>query len=367
MASFQSAGVRGRGGRARRRPHLLAGALRPLDRRVFHAVRGRRQRNSRRDRRPRLPRRRARVLPDRPRPRPPRRLLAGRQGRAPDRPQEPGPLRVRSRRRRALGRVRGPDLVARLPRLSRRGGRRLRRRDRARSRPLVRAVRRASISANARNVPLYLAHGTADSVVPDSAALFPYRNTHHIADTPGFADARGSVPTLSELHRGDPGGYVFQTFYPAGVDHVERGRARRRAALRLHARKDPDAPPGPGRRDDVRRDGTELLLGPPREDAPPDGTPSTLDATVDAPGNALAMRVAGDPRADVRVVDAGLDPSRPLTLRVDGGLASLRLSGPFPPRSACFGTASFWTRERDSAGPAPTSSCRPPGASGERS
>jgi len=74
---------------------------------------------------------------------------------------------------------------------------------------------------NARNVPLYLAHGTADTVVPDSTALFPYRNTHHIADTPGFKDARGSVPTLSELRLQDSGGYVFQTSYPAGVDHVE--------------------------------------------------------------------------------------------------------------------------------------------------
>src|SRR5450756_1029750 len=65
---------------------------------------------------------------------------------------------------------------------------------------------------------------------------------------------------------------------------------------------------------------------------PPDGAPAGLDATVDPAGNALSMRIFGSPRVDVRVEDAGLDPSQPLTLHVAGGLALLRLSGPFPAR-----------------------------------
>jgi len=48
----------------------------------------------------------------------------------------------------------------------------------------------------ARNLPVALAHGTQDDVVPDATALFPYRNTHHVADTPGFSDERGVTPTL---------------------------------------------------------------------------------------------------------------------------------------------------------------------------
>ena len=185
---------------------------------------------------------------------------------------------------------------------------------------------------NARNVPLYLAHGTADTVVPDSPALFPYRNTHHIADTPGFTDARGSVPTLSELRLQDPGGYVFQTSYPAGVDHVEElvlapkplfdfmlGKVRTRHPDRVVA---------------TTYDATErgyywARLG---RIGPPDGAPAGLDATVDPAGNALSMRIFGSPSVDVRVEDAGLDPSQPLTLHVAGGLALLRLSGPFPAR-----------------------------------
>src|SRR5450759_5631097 len=72
---------------------------------------------------------------------------------------------------------------------------------------------------NARNLPMALFHGTADTVVPDSPFLFPYRNTHHIADTPGFSDARGRTQTLAELHAADPGGYAFTATYPAGVGH----------------------------------------------------------------------------------------------------------------------------------------------------
>ena len=185
---------------------------------------------------------------------------------------------------------------------------------------------------NARNVPLYLAHGTADTVVPDSTTLFPYRNTHHIADTPGFKDARGSVPTLSELRLQDPAGYVFQTSYPAGVDHVQElvlapkalfdfmlGKIRTRHPDRVVA---------------TTYDATErgyywARLG---RIGPPDGAPAGLDATVDPAGNALSMRISGSPTVDLRVEDAGLDASQPLTLHVAGGLALLRLSGPFPAR-----------------------------------
>jgi poly(3-hydroxybutyrate) depolymerase len=185
---------------------------------------------------------------------------------------------------------------------------------------------------NARNVPLYLAHGTADTVVPDSTTLFPYRNTHHIADTPGFKDARGSVPTLSELRLQDPGGYVFQTSYPAGVDHVQElvlapkplfdfmlGKIRTRHPDRVVA---------------TTYDATErgyywARLG---RIGPPDGAPAGLDATVDPAGNALSMRIFGSPAVDLRVEGAGLDASQPLTLHVAGGLALVRLSGPFPAR-----------------------------------
>ena len=185
---------------------------------------------------------------------------------------------------------------------------------------------------NARNVPLYLAHGTADTVVPDSTARFPYRNTHHIADTPGFKDARGSVPTLSELRLQDPSGYDFQTFYPAGVDHMEEivlapkslfdfmlGKSRTHHPDRVVATT----------YDATTRGYYWASLG---RITHPDGAPAGLDATVDPAGNALSMRIFGSPSVDVLVEDAGLDPSRPLTLHGAGGPALLRLSGAFPAR-----------------------------------
>jgi poly(3-hydroxybutyrate) depolymerase len=185
---------------------------------------------------------------------------------------------------------------------------------------------------NARNVPLYLAHGTADTVVPDSTALFPYRNTHHIADTPGFRDARGSVPTLAELQRLDPGGYVFQTSYPAGVDHVEELVLAPKplfdfmlGKIRTHH---------PDRVVATTYDATErgyywARLG---RNSSPDGTPAGFDGTVGRAGNALSMRIFGNPSVEVLAEDAGLDPSQPFTLHVAGGLALLRLSGAFPAR-----------------------------------
>ncbi len=183
---------------------------------------------------------------------------------------------------------------------------------------------------NARNIPLYLAHGTSDTVVPDSVSLFPYRNTHHIADTPGFTDARGSVATLSQLRLQDSGGYVTQTAYPVGVDHVEEvvlapgpifdfmlGRVRAHRPDRVVA---------------TSYDGADRSYYWSRLSRmnPPDGTPAALDAIADRAANALSMTVSGSPDVEVRVEDAGLDPSLPLTLHVAGGLARVRLTGDFP-------------------------------------
>jgi len=203
---------------------------------------------------------------------------------------------------------------------------------------------------NARNVPLYLAHGTADSVVPDSTALFPYRNTHHIADTPGFTDARGSVPTLSELRLQDPGGYVFQTFYPVGVDHVEEVVLAPKALFDFMADKIRSHRPDRvvATTYDARERGYYWArLG---RTVPPDGAPAGFGATVDPAGNALSMRIFGAPSVDIRVGDAGLDPSQPLTLHVSGAPAPLRLSGSFPARLSVLrdgillGEGAFYSR-----------------------
>jgi poly(3-hydroxybutyrate) depolymerase len=189
---------------------------------------------------------------------------------------------------------------------------------------------------NARNVPLYLAHGTADTVVPDSVSLFPYRNTHDIADTPGFKDARGSVTTLSELRLQDSGGYVYRTSYPAGVDHVEELVLApgpifdfMLAGIRAHR---------PDRVVATTYDATErsyywTRLG---RINTPDGKPAGLDAIVDRAANAFTMTIFGNPSVEVHVRDAGLDPLQPLRLHVVGGLALLRLSGPFPARLQVF-------------------------------
>ena len=167
--------------------------------------------------------------------------------------------------------------------------------------------------------------------MPDSTALFPYRNTHHIADTPGFSDARGSVPTLAELRLRDPGGYVFLTSYPAGVDHEEVVLAPKPL---FDFMADKVRTLRPDHVVATTYDATErgyywARLG---RIGPPDGTPSGFAAAADPAANALSMTVFGGPSVTIRAEDAGLDPSQPMTLPVAGGLALLRLAGPFPAR-----------------------------------
>ncbi len=85
---------------------------------------------------------------------------------------------------------------------------------------------------NARNVPLFLAHGLADDVVPDDVLRFPYRNTRNVADTPGFRDVHGITLTLVELAAGSAGAqpgtggataspYAFDTYYPSAGHEQE--------------------------------------------------------------------------------------------------------------------------------------------------
>lgn len=182
---------------------------------------------------------------------------------------------------------------------------------------------------NARNLPVSFHHGTADGVVPDAALFFPYRNSHHAADTPGFTDARGRTATLAEL--GASGGYPFEARYPAGLGHdllavlpapalfafvdgkvrvasppavtgvTYGGRERRRYWLRFARR------------------------------GPVDGTPAGADAARDTLANALSIAPAGAVDAAVDLAAASLGTTRPLTVDVSRGAgSSLTLTGPFP-------------------------------------
>lgn len=185
---------------------------------------------------------------------------------------------------------------------------------------------------NARNLFVAVLHGQADDNVPDSAGFFPYRNGHHVSVTPGFADARGPRPTLSELQAGDPGGYAFTTWFPADVGH-EQLRLLPPAVLF-------DAALGkvrPARPDRV----VGVSFGP-RErtfhwarlarTSSPDGTRVLLDARATAPANRVDLAFEGAARVRLDLPAAGLDASRSLSVHLTGGpRLDLALAGPFPP------------------------------------
>ena len=185
---------------------------------------------------------------------------------------------------------------------------------------------------NARNLFVAVLHGQADDNVPDAPGYFPYRNGHHVSVTPGFADARGTRPTLSELRADDPAGYAFTTWFPADVGHEQ---------LRL-------VPPGvlfDAALGKVRPSHPERVVGVSfgsRErtfhwarlarTAPPDGTRALLDARADTAGNRVDLAFEGTVRVRLDLPGARLDATRPVTLHLAGaGRLDLALAGPFAP------------------------------------
>lgn len=183
---------------------------------------------------------------------------------------------------------------------------------------------------NGRNLPVSLRHGTLDPVVPDSLPLFPYRNTHHVADTPGFTDARGRTPTLLELSIADPGGYPFEARYPL-AGHDQRAVLPARELFDFFAQK--SRPPRPARVVARHWDGRErrfywLSLG---RTAPLDGVPATVGAEAVAGANRLLLDATGPSGVRVDLLASGLDAAAPLEVRVASPPARLRLAGPFPP------------------------------------
>jgi hypothetical protein len=185
---------------------------------------------------------------------------------------------------------------------------------------------------NARNLFVAVLHGQADDTVPDSAALFPYRNGHHVSVTSGFADVRGPRPTLSELHAQDPGGYAFTTWFPEDVGH-EQSRLLPAEVL-FDAALGKVRAARPARVVGVSFGSRERTFHWARlaRITPPDGTRVLLDARARTATNEIELTFEGAVRARLDLPAAGLDASRSLSLRLSGGPSlDLALAGPFTP------------------------------------
>jgi len=185
---------------------------------------------------------------------------------------------------------------------------------------------------NARNLFVAVLHGQADGVVPDSTSFFPYRNGHHVSVTPGFADARGPVPTLAELEASDPGGYAFTTWFPADVGHEQLRLLPPEvlfdAALGKVRAARPDRVVGVsfGARERTFHWARLARAG------TPDGTRVFLDARAAAASNRVDLAFEGAARVRLDLPAAGLDAASPLAVTLSGGPGlDLALAGPFPP------------------------------------
>ena len=72
--------------------------------------------------------------------------------------------------------------------------------------------------ANLMHTPVRILHGTQDTFIPNSTSDWPYMQSRHVVDTPGYVDARGSATTLQELATAWPGAYYEEHVWP-NADH----------------------------------------------------------------------------------------------------------------------------------------------------
>jgi hypothetical protein len=67
---------------------------------------------------------------------------------------------------------------------------------------------------NLMNTPLRFVHGTQDTAIPNSTSTWPYMQSRHVVDTPGYVDSRGGTLTLQQLQAAWPGKYYEEHQWP---------------------------------------------------------------------------------------------------------------------------------------------------------
>ena len=73
---------------------------------------------------------------------------------------------------------------------------------------------------NLMHTPVYFVHGISDTFMPNALAVYPYMQSRHIVDTPGYSDTRGSATNLQQLGAVWPGAFVEQHLWPP-VEHAQ--------------------------------------------------------------------------------------------------------------------------------------------------
>jgi pimeloyl-ACP methyl ester carboxylesterase len=67
---------------------------------------------------------------------------------------------------------------------------------------------------NLMHTPIRVLHGISDTFIPNATAIWPYMQSRHIVDTPGFVDSRGQATTLQELAAAWPGSFYEEHVWP---------------------------------------------------------------------------------------------------------------------------------------------------------
>lgn len=72
--------------------------------------------------------------------------------------------------------------------------------------------------SNLMHTPIRVVHGISDTLIPNATSTWPYMESRHIVDTPGFTDSRGRAYTLPEMAAVWPGSFYEEHLWPQ-LDH----------------------------------------------------------------------------------------------------------------------------------------------------
>ena len=68
---------------------------------------------------------------------------------------------------------------------------------------------------NLMSTPIRVVHGVSDITIPNATNIWPYMESRHFVDTPGFSDSRGQAITLQQLGAAWPGSFYEEHLWPA--------------------------------------------------------------------------------------------------------------------------------------------------------
>lgn len=188
---------------------------------------------------------------------------------------------------------------------------------------------------NLMNTPVRIVHGTADTVIPNALAVWPYMHSRHVVDSQGYGDERGQITTLQELAAAWPGRYYEEHLWPAGDHGSASLEFKAEDILNFFDAHELESNPASvafSTYDDKHTEAYWLKL---ELSQPGIAVPGSVYATNDPAANTVQLTSAGSVSITLDLLRMGLSSEAPITIQVspeDGsaGDVELKLRGAWP-------------------------------------